>query len=677
MLRVLIALALIALALPAAAERTALIVLNGSATEADAEAIRDRLRNRGFAVAALRGATSDAMRRTLAASRTEGLERLAVVLTGRFVHSARGAWFIGAGAPPVVTLATVEASGISLVTLAEIAAQTPGGAVLVLGEAIPASASTGPGLSPGVGPAAWLPPGVALVRGSDPAVTAFARDSLPLAGLPLASLVAARPGLSLTGPGGQAFVPPPAATAEETDWAAARSAGTEAAYATFLQRWPFGRRAPEARAAIAALRADPAAREAALGLTRDARLAVQRALTELGYDTRGIDGVFGPGTRSAIAAWQRATGRSPSGYLDGPQVAALQDDAARARAAREAADRAYWNGIAQSNDPAAFRSYLDMFPAGLFALIALERLAAAEAQTQAGRDQAAWDQAQAANTAAAYRAYLAAWPRGRFAAEAQARLAALDGTAADRSAWDRARRADTVAAYEAYLALWPRGAFAAEARERIAALQGGADQAMWNRARQADTIDAYQAYLADWPQGRFAAEARQRIAALQGEATDRSAWDRARRADTVESYRAYLDAFPRGLFAAEARDRIAGLAAEAEHRAWDRAQRQDTPAAYRGYIERFPNGPHVAEALARIAQLGGRPADEIGEGDDRTRLQVERALAAAGFDPGPVDGTFDRRTRAAIRGWQERFGEPVTGALTGPQVMRLLGSDQR
>ncbi len=47
--------------------------------------------------------------------------------------------------------------------------------------------------------------------------------------------------------------------------------------------------------------------EAALRLTRDQRRQVQRDLSLMGYDTRGIDGVFGRGTRAAIAGWQSAS----------------------------------------------------------------------------------------------------------------------------------------------------------------------------------------------------------------------------------------------------------------------------------------------------------------------------------------------------------------------------------
>lgn len=50
-------------------------------------------------------------------------------------------------------------------------------------------------------------------------------------------------------------------------------------------------------------------------LSRDQRIGAQRALTALGYDTRGVDGVIGANTRAALRRWQIANGRLADGYL--------------------------------------------------------------------------------------------------------------------------------------------------------------------------------------------------------------------------------------------------------------------------------------------------------------------------------------------------------------------------
>ncbi len=68
--------------------------------------------------------------------------------------------------------------------------------------------------------------------------------------------------------------------------------------------------------------------ELALNLTRAQRMNVQRQLTALGYDAGTPDGLFGRGTRSAIANWQRAARVPVTGYLSAQQIATLNRQAA-------------------------------------------------------------------------------------------------------------------------------------------------------------------------------------------------------------------------------------------------------------------------------------------------------------------------------------------------------------
>lgn len=75
--------------------------------------------------------------------------------------------------------------------------------------------------------------------------------------------------------------------------------------------------------ARAAAPGDPATAEAALDLARDTRREIQRRLGDLGFDTRGVDGQFGPATRAAIRAFQASRGIAATGFLDERTVAAL------------------------------------------------------------------------------------------------------------------------------------------------------------------------------------------------------------------------------------------------------------------------------------------------------------------------------------------------------------------
>ena len=57
------------------------------------------------------------------------------------------------------------------------------------------------------------------------------------------------------------------------------------------------------------------------------------------------------------------------------------------------------------------------------------------------------------------------------------------------------------------------------------------------------------------------------------------------------------------------------------------------------------------------------------------RHQIQRALAARGFDVGPADGSFGPRTRDAIYAWQRGYmsgGAGATGYLNTSQAQSLL-----
>ena len=54
------------------------------------------------------------------------------------------------------------------------------------------------------------------------------------------------------------------------------------------------------------------------------------------------------------------------------------------------------------------------------------------------------------------------------------------------------------------------------------------------------------------------------------------------------------------------------------------------------------------------------------------RLTVEWGLASAGFDVAPADGRFEKKTRAALRSWQQAEGFNATGYLTQSQAEALI-----
>jgi formylglycine-generating enzyme required for sulfatase activity len=79
--------------------------------------------------------------------------------------------------------------------------------------------------------------------------------------------------------------------------------------------------------------ANPAATEAALGLTPDRIRDLQQSLRALGHDPRGVDGNLGTGTRAAIRAFQKTRGVAETGFVSGELLQAVDDARAPAVAA--------------------------------------------------------------------------------------------------------------------------------------------------------------------------------------------------------------------------------------------------------------------------------------------------------------------------------------------------------
>lgn len=182
-----------------------------------------------------------------------------------------------------------------------------------------------------------------------------------------------------------------------------------------------------------------AAEESRLGLDQAARRNIQERLTVLGFDTRGIDGLFGPGTRSAVSEWQKTRNLSETGYVTSEQIKLLSVEAdersaelaAKAELVRqkeEAADAAFWQSTGANGRVSDLRVYLERYPDGIYAEVAqtsLDKISAKAKNAAAAEDRKAWDVAASNDKIKAYRRYLKAFPEGAFAEEAKARIADL------------------------------------------------------------------------------------------------------------------------------------------------------------------------------------------------------------------------------------------------------------
>lgn len=87
-------------------------------------------------------------------------------------------------------------------------------------------------------------------------------------------------------------------------------------------------------------RAD-AATETELEFSKSRRKEIQRRLVLLNYNTRGVDGVFGAGTRAAIENWQADNDFLVTGFLNQTQADRLFEDSEQAYAAWRNRPRQY------------------------------------------------------------------------------------------------------------------------------------------------------------------------------------------------------------------------------------------------------------------------------------------------------------------------------------------------
>lgn len=380
---------------------------------------------------------------------------LVILLAGHFVSTPDRGWFLGreAEAPG---LGAVDGAGLSVQTVLDIAGHVPSGSVVVLARA-DVGLEAGVGLAPGLR-GLDVPQGVLVVQGPIREAVEFVRSGLLTPGMTYAALQQDWPGLRFDGyvtsragllperPDNGFGAPPDPFSADRAAWDRARAADTVAAYEDYLRLYPVGLYAASARTELARLRAAPPEVERSIGLSSAQRRAIQADLTALGYSTRGVDGIFGPGTRNAIGNWQGDAGFPVTQYLTAEQIARIADMAERRRAEERANDRTYWQATGAGGDEAGLRAYLDRYPNGEFAALARSRLSEIEAETarEAERqDRAAWEQARNIDRVPAYRQYLDTFPDGLFRAEAAARIRELRGPREDP---DIARARDAEAA---------------------------------------------------------------------------------------------------------------------------------------------------------------------------------------------------------------------------------------
>ncbi|MHB9027310.1 MAG: protein kinase domain-containing protein, partial [Candidatus Latescibacterota bacterium] len=224
-----------------------------------------------------------------------------------------------------------------------------------------------------------------------------------------------------TGPAGEQTAPGEAAGADDLAFRQAEMVNTAQAYTVYLQSFPRGNHAGEARKHIEFLKS----------------LSSTQPAPRVPADQQGkIAASAPPASSSPATAPQTAPGQ--------PKTVAPQADAGRE-------DNLAWQQAMMIDTRQAYDTYLKLYPSGIHAAEARTKIAAlaeqetlvaaakAEQETRsaatkaaedAGRDDQAWRVAESAGSADAFKTYLIAWPGGRHAAEAKARIAASEARSA-------------------------------------------------------------------------------------------------------------------------------------------------------------------------------------------------------------------------------------------------------
>lgn len=431
--------AALVLATPAEAEKIALVVGNvdyaqlGDTPEAARVFAAERAFDRaGIATTFARDAELSELRQMLPQfmQMSNAADGQVIALSGKFATDGVETFFLPADSPDPSLLGLYR-TALPLSLFLSLLHNAPSGGVLVLSPAGGVGA-TGPNWDWGLGPLD-APDGVAIVHGSTRNVARYLQEVVPA---PNRAMNTGTAGLVVIGdlPDTPFLAGEDRAEIEALAWDLARGLDTAAAYRVYLSQHPGGTHVAEARRRLAALTAPtPQQVEASLNLTADQRRAVQRNLSLLGFDTRGIDGVFGAGTRAAIRAWQGREGLPETGFVTQAQIDRLvrQGNARRVEIRRE--DNAFWQATGAAGTEAGLTRYLERYPDGEHAAEARAALATFEAERRA-IEQEAWQNAQSVDTIAAYQRYLSAYPEGRFAEAARDRIADLEGRREGREA---------------------------------------------------------------------------------------------------------------------------------------------------------------------------------------------------------------------------------------------------
>ena len=175
----------------------------------------------------------------------------------------------------------------------------------------------------------------------------------------------------------------------------------------------------------------------------------------------------------------------------------------------------HWQEATAGNTVESYQLYLATHPGGKHADEAAAMI-----------EDLHWQEATAGNTVESYQLYLDTHPGGKHADEAAAMIEDLH--------WQEATAGNTVESYQLYLDTHPGGKHADEAAAKIEDLH-------WQEATAGNTVKSYQLYLDNYPTGRFGPEAQAKQESLR---SDDTRYVAAQKTGTLPAFKGFLEDFP-------------------------------------------------------------------------------------------------------------------------------------
>lgn len=214
-----------------------------------------------------------------------------------------------------------------------------------------------------------------------------------------------------------------------------------------------------------------------------------------------------------------------------------------------------------------------------------------------------------------------------------------------------------------------------------------AEMLFWRKAQESGAISDYNEYLRRFPAGDFAALARSKVEAGENTAarhvSPSTAADEKALGLSAAMRAAVQDGLTRRGFVIGASTGVFDEATRNAIRGWQK--QNDLPST--GFLNgeqydvittaplsgSIPVGKPMTARIDSATSETERAAREAGLDYGVAEFrEIERRLAEAGFNPGPIDGVIDPATRAAIAAYRQARGFTVNGYLDRPMIEALV-----